>query len=192
MSLENLYGGKRIRAEAKVVGQALRTAATAETAHPDDREGWSADNPTYGQCDLFTQICAIIWARTVTGKPMWNPEARRLVWWIYANHETFLAGVKKNKLDVHYSLEHPKYGEIDLARDQFPDGTYLHPRPRPLSHEIPVGRSWDKSCEIPRRKQMIGSNFIAAFLDLPLPSELSPELDSFLESLARGETFGLA
>lgn len=191
MSLENLYGRKRVSAEAKVVGQALCAVATRETAHPDDRDGWSVDNPTHGHCDLFTQICAIIWARTVTGKPMWNPEARRLVWWVYANYEALLEGERKNKLDVHYTLEHPNYGEIDLSRVQFPDWTHLHPRPRPLSHEIPVGRSWDKSCDIPRRKQMIGPDFISAFLKLPLPAELTPELDIFLEGLARGETFGL-
>jgi len=168
MSLENLYGRGRVLAEAKVVGQALCAAASRETAHPDDRDGWSPENPTYGHCDLFTQICAIIWARTVTGKPMWNSEARRLVWWVYVNHEAFLAGVKKNKLDVHYSLAHPEYGELDLARVQFLDGTYLHPRPRPLSHQIPVGRSWDKSCDIPNRKQKIGPDFIAEFFLLGL------------------------
>lgn len=191
MSLENLYGRGKVVEEAKVVGNALRISASRETAHPENRAGWTAENPNYGHCDLYTEICKLIWARRVHGNPKWNPWAKIFVWWAYANYEAFLAGVKKNKLTVHYSFAHPVYDEIDLSRDQFPDGTYLHPRPKPLSDEVPVDRSWDKTSEMTRRKQRIGPDFISIFLGLPQPSKLTPELDSFLEGLARGEAFGL-
>lgn len=191
MSLENLYGRGLVVAEAKIVGGTLAKIATAKTSHPDDRDNWTEENPTYGHCDLFTQVCTIIWARNVSGKPLWNEEACRLCWWVYQNYDTFCDGVVKNKLDVHYSLKHPIYGYFDLSRNQFKDGTYLHPRPKPLSHQMPVSRSWDKSCEIPQRKRMLGEVLIPALLNENFPAKITPELEMFLEGIARGETFGL-
>ncbi len=170
------------------VASALKISATRETAHPDDREGWTPDNPTYGQCDLFTEINKQIWARTVSGTPKWEQQARKLVWWAYASHEAFLTGLKKHKLTVHWSLLPPVYGEIDFAREQFPDGTYLHPRPKPLSHEVPVDRSWRPSSEIPIRLSLIWPAFTSALSSLSQPSTLSPQLESFFERIAKGES----
>jgi hypothetical protein len=179
--LENLYGKSLVYDEAKAVGVALKYAAGRETAHPDDREGWTPENPTYGHCDLFTDYCRRIWGKTNAFH--WNNEAKILVWWAYASHDAFLAGSQKNKLTVHYSFFHPGFGEIDLSRNQFPDGTYLHPRPKPLSHVIPVSRSWNHSSEIPKRRKLFEPEFASYLLNLSLPSELTPELSRFLDEL---------
>lgn len=195
MRLENLYGRGLVVAEAKQVSEILASLASAETAHPDDRDNWTKEkeenNSTYGHCDLFTQVCTIIWARNVSGKPLWNEDARRLCWWVYQNYDTFSAGVVKNKLDVHYSLMHPIHGHFDFARNQFPEFTYLHPRPKPLSHQMPVGRGWDKSCEVPQRRQKLGEVLIPALLKENFPSKITPELETFLEGIVKGEYFGL-
>lgn len=189
MKLENIYG-IGVEKETQQIGSALEKAATRETAHRDDREDWSKDNPTYGQCDLFTEILKIIYARNILGKRKWDEQSKRLAEWAYMNYRTYLKN-KKNRFTVHWSLGHSKYGKIDLARNQFPDETYLIPRPRPLSSEVPITRSWDVSCEMKRRKQLIGPEFIANLLAMSFVGELSPELESFLEGIATGEYFGL-
>lgn len=181
--LENLYGNGFVYDEAKSVGFALQKAAIRETAHPDNRKGWTIENPAYGHCDIFTDYCRQIWGKTQSGH--WNNEAKILVWWAYTNHDTFLAGNRKNKLTVHYSFFHPKFGEIDLSRNQFPDQTYLHPRPKPLSHIVPVSRSWNRSSEIPKRRELFEPEFVSYLLNLPLPSQLTPELSHFLDELQR-------
>lgn len=189
--MQNLYGCSRLRCEAKFVGRALKSSASRQTAHPEDRWSWTPANPTHGHCDLFVEICKLIWGRNLSGDTKWEPEAKILVWWAYADLTAFESGPKKNKLTVHYSFNHPKYGEIDLSRDQFPQHTYLHPRPKPLSHILPIGHSWDASAQMKLRKTLIGPDFIYYLQNTPLPHNLTPELTLFLELMNEGETFGL-
>jgi hypothetical protein len=179
--LENNYGNAFIYDEAKAIGFALQSAARQETAHPDDRQNWSKENPTYGHCDLFTDYCKRIWGKTQSGH--WDNEAKILVWWAYADYDSFLAGSRKNKLTVHYSFTNPRFGEIDLSRNQFPDKTYLYPRPRPLPHVVPVSKSWNKFSEIPKRRSLFEPEFAAYLLNLPLPTSITPELSRYLEEL---------
>ena len=180
MNLENLYG-QNIQDESKIIRHALVTAVSGETSHPDDRDKWSSENPAYGHCDLFTDYCRRIWGKKTEGKTNWNPEAHILVWWAYANYQTFSEGLRKNKLTVHYSFEHPTYGEIDLSRDQFPSETYLHPRPYPLTHIVPIQRGWDITSDMNNRKKILDPGFLSNLFKSTLPAEITPELDRFLE-----------
>lgn len=191
MQMDNLYGNDKITEENKIILSALKSSATRESAHPDDRNLWTPENPTYGHCDLFVEICKYIWARNLSGKPKWKPDSKKYVWWAYSSPESFMAGPVKNKLTVHWSLFVPKFGEIDLSREQFPQGTYLHPRPRPLSAEVPIDRSWDMSSDMARRKLIIGNKFVETLHTVHVPAILSPEFDSFLSDIICGETFGL-
>lgn len=177
--LENLYG--KVSIETRFVSEALKSASTRETAHPDDRRLWTPDNPTYGHCDLYTDFVRRIWGKDE--RDHWNSEAHILVWWVYPDYDAFLAGVKKNKLTVHYSFETPKYGEIDLSREQFPEGTYLYPRPKPLTHVVPVGKSWDRSSEMGIRKELFERVFIESLFNNPLPSKTTPEFNRFVSNL---------
>lgn len=177
--LENLYGS--IPDETRVVAQALHASASRESAHPDDRKLWSPENATYGHCDLFTDVIRKIWGKDASGH--WNSEAHILVWWVYSDEEAFRQGVKKNKLTVHYSFEHPVYGEIDLSRTQFPDNTFLHPRPRPLSHIVPVGRSWDRTNEMTTRRDVFDTVFLETLSNFKFPAKITPELELFLSTL---------
>jgi len=178
--LENIYGKGPVQEEAKIVAQALSSASTRGSAHPDDRAGWTGAVPAYGHCDLYTDFCRRIWGRT-DGKH-WNPEAKILVWWVYANEESFKAGVRKNKLTVHYSFKHPEYGIIDLSHNQFPDKTYLYPR-YPLPHSIPVGKSWNKFSEMNIRRELIEPKFRLNLLNSTLPEKMTPEFSRFLEEI---------
>ena len=178
--LENLYG--KIEHETRLVERALVAASGRDTAHPDDRSGWSPINPTYGHCDIYTEYVRNIWGKNEDGH--WNSEAKILVWWIYSDKESFLCGPRKNKLTVHYSFKHPEYGIIDLAHNQFPDKTFLYPRPAPLSHTIPVQRPWDKTSEMKKRKELFEKTFIESLLRMPLTESVTPEFSTYLRKIA--------
>lgn len=177
--LENIYG--YIPEETAIVAEALRSASTRKTAHPDDRPGWSPGVPTYGHCDLYTDYVRQIWGRDSKGH--WNTEARIMVQWAYKDEDSYLVGPKKNKITVHYSFLHPEYGHIDLSRDQFPDKTYLHARLRPLPDMVPVGKSWHPSSEMGKRKELFEKVFIGSLLESKMPAKITPELSRFLEGL---------
>lgn len=177
--LENLYGA--IPEETTFIAHALKEASRRQTAHPDDRPGWSPVNPTYGHCDIYTDYVRQIWGKDEYGH--WNTEAKILVWWVYKNLKSFSEGRRKNKLTVHYNFKHPEYGMIDLSHNQFPNGTFLYQRPEPLGYIVPVDKKWHPSSQMRQRKELFEKAFIESLLSLPKPKKITPELKRFLDGV---------
>lgn len=186
MNLENLYGRGRIVKESQIAAKVLEKVATPETCHPADRENWSPVNPTLGHCDVSAELNKWLWGHDLSGKTKWNPEGKFLTYWTYADYEHFLAGLKKNKIDVHYSMLLPKYSEIDHTRKQFTAESFLYPRPKPLTSEGPLTKRWHKDSRVPQRLELLMAVFVPAFLGAINESRInpSPELTIFLKEVS--------
>lgn len=107
--------------------QIVREAWCRETASPGCAEGWSEDNPAFGQC----AVTAL------------------LVQEIYGG---FLLRTHVEGFGSHYYNRLPYGTEVDLTRDQFPEGTVV-----PAGE--PRGRNYTcfsepaaKACTMPRYK----------------------------------------
>lgn len=186
MRHENLYGSERVAPEAQLVYLALKKSAKASTCHPKAKKEWSSKTPMLGHGDVASEICKTIWGIDLSGNENWNQDAEFLTWWVYKSDLDFLRSAGSQKIGVHNSFYHPRYGEIDLTKCQFPIDIYLAPHPRPKLHERPITRSWNKEARVCKRKEKIMQVFIPAVTSLINEANISPtrEMEKFLKRMS--------
>lgn len=89
------------------IESALRRAWSRETCSPGDRQRWTPENPSIGQCGATV---AMLHKCMTEGRPVKGLKIMRAV---------------VNGFGSHYWLRLPDGTDIDLTRDQFPEGTRI-------------------------------------------------------------------
>lgn len=103
----------------------IREAWCRETASPGCVEQWSEDNPSFGQCAVTALLIQEIYGGVLL--------------------RTYVEG-----FGSHYYNRFPHGTEVDLTRDQFPEGTIVPPgEPRSMDRTC-FSEPAVKACTMPR------------------------------------------